>query len=141
MLRVFLLLAAATVWADPRCGSCHHSIVDSYIRTGKARSIAKPRGEAQAQRQWFHDFSGRRMGVVWQKRKMTHWMESKGAVEPYEIEWAIGSGKEAKNYIVQIGDALFQSPIAWFANRLIWDMAPGYVIDANPTFYRPLQTD
>ncbi len=141
MLRAFFLLAAATLWADPRCVNCHQSIVDSYQRTGKARGIAKPRAEVQSQRQWFHDFSGRRMGVVWQQGKMTHWMETKGAVEPYEVEWAIGSGKEAKNYIVKIGDSLFQSPLAWFANRLIWDMAPGYVIDANPTFYRPLQPD
>jgi len=141
MLRAFLLLTAATVWADPRCGSCHQSIVDSFARTGKARSIAKPRAEVQPQRQWFHDFSGRRMGVVWQQSKMTHWMETKGAVEPYEVEWAIGSGKEAKNYIVKIGDSLFQSPLAWYANRLIWDMAPGYIIDANPTFYRPLRSD
>jgi len=115
--------------------------VDSYARTGKARSIAKPRAEVQPQRQWFHDFSGRRMGVVWQQGKMTHFMETKGAVEPYEVEWAIGSGKEAKNYIVKIGDSLFQSPLAWFANRMIWDMAPGYVIDSNPTFYRPLAAD
>ena len=141
MLRALFLLAAATLWADPRCVNCHQSIVANYQRTGKARSIAKPRAEVQPQRQWFHDFSGRRMGVLWQQGKMTHWMETKGVVEPYEVEWAIGSGREAKNYIVKIGDSLFQSPLAWYANRLIWDMAPGYIVDANPTFYRPLQPD
>lgn len=141
MLRAFFILATAAVWADPRCVTCHQSIVDSYLRTGKARSVAKPRAEVQAQRQWLHEFSGRTMGVVWQQGKMTHFMQTKGAVEPYEVEWAIGSGNQAKNYIVRIGDSLFQSPLAWFANRMIWDMAPGYVIDANPTFYRPLQSD
>lgn len=141
MLRVYFLLAAATLWADPRCVNCHQSIVDSYTRTGKARSIAAPRAEAQSQRQWFHDFSGRRMGVVWHQGKMTHFMENKGTVEAYDIGWAIGSGKEAKSYIVKIGDSLFQSPLAWYANRLIWDMAPGYVIDSNPTFYRPVRSD
>ncbi|MFN0101443.1 MAG: tetratricopeptide repeat protein [Bryobacteraceae bacterium] len=141
MLRVYFLLAAATLWADSRCVTCHQSIVDSYLRTGKSRSIGKPRAEVQFQRQWLHDFSGRRMGVVWQKSTMTHWMETKGAVEPYEVQWAIGSGKEVKNYIVRIGDSLFQSPLAWYANRLIWDMAPGFVIDTNPSFYRPLQSD
>jgi hypothetical protein len=141
MLRLILLLAAATLWADPRCVACHQSIVDSYQRSGKARSIAKPRAEVQAQRQWIHEFSGRGMGVVWQQGKMTHWMGSKSTVEPYEVEWAIGSGKEAKNYVVRIGDSLFQSPIAWYANRMIWDMAPGYVIDANPNFYRPILPD
>ncbi|MBI2686691.1 MAG: hypothetical protein HYX27_10275 [Acidobacteria bacterium] len=142
MLRAFLLIAAVTfLWADPRCVGCHQSIVDSYAKTGKARSISKPKAEVQSQRQWFHDFSGRRMGVVWQHNKMTHWMEGRGTVESYEVEWAIGSGKEAKNFVVRIADSLFQSPLAWFGNRMIWDMAPGYVIDANPTFYRPLQED
>jgi tetratricopeptide (TPR) repeat protein len=141
MLRAYSLLATAALWADSRCVNCHQSIVDSYARTGKARSITKPRAEVQAQRQWFHDFSGRRMGVVWQQGKMTHFMETKGAVEAYDVDWAIGSGKEAKSYIVKIAGSLFQSPLAWYANRLIWEMAPGYVIDANPTFYRPIKAD
>lgn len=81
------------------------------------------------------------MGVVWGQGKMTHFMEMKGAAEAYEVEWGIGSGREAKNFLVRLGDSLFLSPIAWFANRMIWDMAPGYVIDANPTFYRPVGED
>jgi hypothetical protein len=141
MLRAFLLMAAANLLADPRCISCHQSIVDSYSRTGKARSITKPRAESQSQRAWFQDFSGLRMSVVWQKNKMTHSMDGKGVVESYDVEWAIGAGKEAKNYIVKIGDSLFQSPLAWFANRIVWDMSPGYVVDANPNFYRPILPD
>src|SRR6187399_92842 len=128
MLRALFLVIAASLWADPRCASCHQSIVDSYLRTGKARSIGKPRAEVQPQRQWFHDFSGRRMGVIWQHGKMTHAMEVKGGVESYEVDWAVGSGKEAKNYLIKIGDSLFQSPLAWFASRMIWDMAPGFVV-------------
>ena len=118
MLRAFLFTVAATLWADPRCVGCHQLIVESYAKTGKARSVSKPRAEVQSQRQWFHDFSGRRMGVQWQRDKLTHWMETRGSVEPYEAEWSIGSGKEAKNYIVRIADSLFQSPFAWFANRM-----------------------
>ena len=138
MLRALFLLSAVAVVADPRCVSCHQSIVESYARTGKARSVGKPRAEVQPQRQWFHEFSGRRMGVTWGQGKMTHFMEMKGAVESYEVEWGIGSGREAKNFVVRLGDSLFMSPLAWFAHRMIWDMAPGYAIDANPTFYRPV---
>ncbi len=139
MPRALFFLATLAIWADPRCGECHQSIVASYQRSGKARSVGKPKAETQPQRQWLHDFSGRRMGVVWQQGKLTHFMETKGEVESYEAEWAIGSGKEAKNYIVRIADSLFLSPLAWYASRLIWEMAPGYAIDANPTFYRPVQ--
>jgi len=138
MLRVFFFLTAVTLSADPRCTGCHQSIVESYARTGKSRSISKPRAEIQPQRQWFHDFSGRRVGVVWSAPKMTHWMEIKGTVEPHEAEWAIGSGRDAKTYIVRNGDSLFQSPLAWYANRILWDMAPGFMVDSNPNFYRPL---
>lgn len=141
MLCVFILLAAASLWAESQCVSCHQSIVESYAKTGMARSVSKPRAELQAQRQWFHDFSGRRVGVVWQQGKMSHWMETKGLVETHEAEWAIGSGAQAKNYVVKIGDSLFQSPFAWYAKRLIWDMAPGFVVEANPTFYRPLSRE
>ncbi|HEU0122273.1 MAG TPA: multiheme c-type cytochrome [Bryobacteraceae bacterium] len=137
MPRVFLFLAAATLLADPRCVSCHQSIVESYARTGKARSISKPRAEVQAQRQWFHDFSGRRVGVQWQQGKLSHWMEIRGAVESHEMEWAIGSGKEGKFYLHRQDDSLFLSAIGWYASRMIWDMAPGYVVDASPSFYRP----
>jgi tetratricopeptide (TPR) repeat protein len=140
MLRSLFLVIAASLWADPRCASCHQSIVDSYLRTGKARSIGKPRAEVQPQRQWFHEFSGRRMGVIWQHGKMTHLMEMKGGIESYGVDWAVGSGKEAKNYLVKIGDSLFQSPLAWFASRMIWDMAPGFVVDTNPTFYSPVDS-
>lgn len=138
MLRVILLLAATTLWADPRCLNCHKSIAESYQRTGKARSVSKPRGEVQPQRQWYNDFAGRRVGVFWQNGKMTHWMETRGTVEAYDVEWAIGSGQVSKDYAIRIGDSLFQSPFAWYANRIIWDMAPGYVVDSNPNFYRPL---
>lgn len=141
MLRATLLLASAVLWADPRCAECHQSIAESYARTGKARSIGKPRAEIQAQRQWFHEFSGRRMGSIWQNGKLTQWMEVKGNVESYEPEWAIGSGRDAKIFAHRIADKFFLSPLAWYASRLLWDMAPGQVIDANPTFYRPLPND
>lgn len=141
MVRMLFWLAAATLWADPRCASCHQSIAGSYQKTGKARSISKPIGEIQPQRQWFNDFAGRRMGVTWRNGQMTHWMESKGAVEAYDVDWAIGSGRESKSFIVRIADSLFQSPLAWYDNRLIWEMAPGYVVDTNPTFYRPLASN
>jgi hypothetical protein len=141
MLRVCFLLAAVSVWADTRCVECHQAIVASYNRTGKARSISKPRAEIQPQRQWYHEFSGRRMMVVWQQGKMTHGIEQKGSVESYEVDWAIGSGREAKSYLVRIADSLFQSPLAYYANRIFWDMAPGYVVDSDPHFYRPVQPD
>jgi len=138
MLRVLSLLAAVTVWADSRCASCHQSIVESYARTGKAKSVGRPRAEVQPQRQWFHEFFGQRVGVIWQNGKMTHFAERKGGIESYEIDWAIGSGKEAKTYIIKIGDSFFQSPLGWWANRMFWEMAPGYVIDSSPSFYRPV---
>lgn len=141
MVRLLCLTVAATLWADPRCTGCHQSIVASYQQTGKARSISKPRAEVQSQRQWYNDFAGRRVGVTWQNGRMTHWFESRGSVEGYEVDWAVGSGRESKSYIVRIADSLFQSPIAWYANRLIWDMAPGYAVDPSPSFYRPLASN
>jgi len=40
--------------------------------------------------------------------------------------WQIGSGSHAAGFLVQISGALFQSPIAYYPGKRVWDVAPGY---------------
>ncbi len=40
--------------------------------------------------------------------------------------WQIGSGSHAAGFLVQISGALFQSPIAQYPGKRLWDVAPGY---------------
>lgn len=134
---MLLFLAAASLWADTRCAGCHDAIVASYARTGKARSVAKPRGELQPERSWLHEFSGRRMNVVWEKGIMTHAIEDRREIEAHEAAWVVGSGREVRNFLIPMGDSLFLSPIAYYASRVIWDMSPGFQVDPNPNFYHP----
>jgi hypothetical protein len=142
-MRPFVLWMALKVlaWGDPRCIQCHQALVDDYSKTPKAQSITKPRAEVQLQRTWIHDISARRLGVAWQSGKLFHFIEEKNRQASYETLWAVGSGRHAKNYLVAVNDSLFFSPIAWYSERLIWDMAPGYHVDGQPDFYRGATRD
>ncbi|MBM3763844.1 MAG: hypothetical protein FJW32_00510 [Acidobacteria bacterium] len=136
-----LIVAPLAAWADARCIACHAGIVESYAKTGMGRSMSRPRAESQVQRSWWHDVSGRRMGIDWRDGKMLHFVEDRGNRAAHEIAWAVGSGNEGKSYLVQIGHSLFQSPISWYSARLFWDMSPGYHIDARPDFNRPVTAE
>jgi hypothetical protein len=136
-----LVVASTAAWADARCIACHAGIVDTYAKTGMGRSMSRPRAESQVQRSWFHDMSGRRMGIDWRDGKMLHFVEDRSNRAVHEMAWAIGSGNEGKSYITLIGDSLFQSPISWYSARLFWDMSPGYHIDARPDFNRPVTNE
>lgn len=52
----------------------------------------------------------------------------------------LGSGARARSYVIQHGDALFESPITWFVEEQRWNISPGYerVIDR---FERPVQPE
>lgn len=69
---------------------------------------------------------------------MTHSIRKGNVQAGYVMNYAVGSGRNGKEYLHRVGDALFQSPLAWYAGRSIWDMAPGFFIDAAVDFYRPV---
>jgi Tfp pilus assembly protein PilF len=59
-----------------------------------------------------------------------------------EVRYAIGSGTRGIAFLIERDGFLFQSPIAWFAQRGRWDISPGYgEFDALPSFERPIQPD
>ena len=41
-------------------------------------------------------------------------------------------------YLVQVGDHLFQSPLSYYSKRHLWDVAPGYEESRSPDFSRPV---
>jgi hypothetical protein len=46
--------------------------------------------------------------------------------ESYEIAYTVGAGDVGKSYLVARGDALFVSPISYYARISGWDLSPGY---------------
>ena len=43
-----------------------------------------------------------------------------------EVRFALGSGKRGTNFLIERDGFLFQSPIAWFAEKARWGISPGY---------------
>jgi predicted CXXCH cytochrome family protein len=54
----------------------------------------------------------------------------------------LGSGARGIAFLIERDGFLFQSPIAWFAQRRRWDISPGYgEFDPQPDFERPIQPE
>ena len=65
-------------------------------------------------------------------------LESGGAATKFRIDYVIGSGSHASGYLLNVGEHLFQSPVAYYQSRHAYDLAPGYEGLQNPDFTRPV---
>ena len=43
-----------------------------------------------------------------------------------ELLYYIGSGRRGRSYLFETDGFLFESPVNWYANKQLWDMAPAY---------------
>lgn len=68
-------------------------------------------------------------------------MERFGGVAEYRAAYVIGSGIHASGYVIQVGDHLFQSPVAYYARRHAYDLSPGYAQVSEPDFTRPVEEE
>lgn len=57
-------------------------------------------------------------------------------VEP--IDYAIGSGKRGRSYVINHAGQLFMSPISWYTGKQRWDLSPGYQPGHHKQFGRRL---
>ena len=72
---------------------------------------------------------------------MTQGMVRRGESVEERAAFAIGSGNHAFGYLMQVGDHVFQSPLSYYTNRQLWDVAPGYELDPHPDFARPVTAE
>ncbi|MFN0103416.1 MAG: hypothetical protein ACKV2U_15165 [Bryobacteraceae bacterium] len=121
--------------ATVSCLPCHQAIVRSFGDTGMARSISKPSAEARLQQAGAHGAA--KWAVRWADGSLRHTVDR----QTFTMDWAVGSGTEGKSYLLQVGDALFQSPFAWYARRAAWDLSPGYGAGKQIDFLRPVTSD
>jgi photosynthetic reaction center cytochrome c subunit len=117
-----------------RCQVCHASEVEGYARSAMAHSLRRagqePEGTVQtpdAKITMHSSTTG-----SWQR------LESAGDITDYRIDYVIGSGSHASGYLVDLAGHLFQSPVAYYASRHAYDLAPGYEGLTNPDFTRPV---
>lgn len=117
------------------CLPCHEAVVRAFAATGMGQSITKPTAEAR-QRQ-----EGRHGSTTWMAAWNGSTLIHRAGDESRTVDWAVGSGRAGKSYLVRVGDALFQSPLAWYARRGTWDLSPGYSAGTTIDFLRPITAD
>jgi hypothetical protein len=67
-------------------------------------------------------------------------LTSHGSTTTYHVDYVIGSGTHASGYIMDLGNHLFQSPVAYYLSRSAYGLAPGYEGKPDPDFTRPIAT-
>jgi predicted CXXCH cytochrome family protein len=59
-----------------------------------------------------------------------------------EVRFALGSGTRGTTFLIERDGFLFQSPIAWFAQKCRWDITPGFgEVNPRPNFERIIQPE
>jgi hypothetical protein len=128
--------AAPTAASDDanRCRGCHAYEVDGFARSKMAHSMRaggqEPAGVVRTPKATITIHAGQ--DGSWQT------LESGPSTTSYHVDYVIGSGTHASGYIVDLGDHLFQSPVAYYRSRGAYDLAPGYERGEDPDFTRPV---
>jgi hypothetical protein len=110
------------------CAKCHAAIYSSYMRTPMAQSSG-PAGENLIAGEFTHKPSGvhysiyRDGGKVWLSfdRPGDSLLHGKR-----EFLYYIGQGRRGRTYVFSVDGFVFESPVNWYADRHLWDMAPAY---------------
>ncbi|MFZ0594610.1 MAG: tetratricopeptide repeat protein [Bryobacteraceae bacterium] len=132
------MAAAATQVGHP-CVSCHAKEVEGFSRSAMAHSLS-PADHAPAGA-FEHRFSGTKFTINSVAGEVRQTVERPGLTESLTVQYAIGSGNHAVGYLARVGDHLFQSPVAYYTNRGLWDVAPGYEDTPDPDFSRPVTVE
>jgi hypothetical protein len=134
-----LLSAAGMLAAVHPCQSCHPVQTKNFLGSPMGRALSEPSGGESGE--FVHAVSGSRFTIRANGAAAIHKLERNGIVAEHSIAYRIGSGNHATGYLVRTGDALFQSPVAFYNRRGVWDVAPGYEANPRPDFNRRITDD
>jgi hypothetical protein len=119
-----------------QCSKCHAEEVDGFARSKMAHSMRvggqEPDGVVTA--------SGTTITMHSDKQGSWQTLTSHGSTTAYHVDYVIGSGTHASGYIMDLGNHLFQSPVAYYLSRSAYGLAPGYEGKPDPDFTRPIAT-
>lgn len=110
------------------CARCHASIYDSYMRTPMAHASG-PAIENLKPADFVHAKSGVHYKIYTEGEKV--WLSFQRPGDPAvndqrQLLYFIGSGRRGRSYLFAVDDFFFESPVNWYADRKVWDMAPAY---------------
>jgi hypothetical protein len=110
------------------CAGCHSAIYNSYAKT----SMAHASGSAMDNlipADFVHQKSGVHFRIYAEDGKV--WLSFERPSDPAvrgkrELLYYIGSGRRGRSYLFAVDGFLFESPVNWYTDRRVWDMAPAY---------------
>jgi Tetratricopeptide repeat/Cytochrome c554 and c-prime len=124
------------------CAKCHNAICESYMRTAMAHSSG-PAGENLIAGDFTHKPSGVHYSIYRDAGKV--WLSFERPGDPLvrgqrEFLYYIGQGRRGRTYLFSVDNFVFESPVNWYADRQIWDMAPAYGEDRTIPMNLPATT-
>lgn len=110
------------------CARCHASIYETFKHTPMAHASG-PATENLMPADFTHAKSGVHYRI--QAEGGAAWLSFDRPGDPAitgkrELLYFIGSGHRGRTYLFDVDGFLFESPVNWYADRHIWDMAPAY---------------
>jgi hypothetical protein len=119
-----------------QCKKCHAEEVAGFAHSKMAHSMRvggqEPAGVVTA--------PGTTITMHSDKDGSWQTLTSHGTATTYHVDYVIGSGTHASGYLIDLGDHLFQSPVAYYLSRSAYGLAPGYEGKPDPDFTRPIAT-
>jgi photosynthetic reaction center cytochrome c subunit len=128
---------AKVATGNQRCAICHSSAVAGYEKTTMAHSLRRATREADG------TVTANRSTITISSSPdgfFQRWSNG-GDTLDFRVDWVIGSGTHASGYLVNVGDHLFQSPVAYYKSRGGYDLAPGFENQTDPDFTRPIREE
>jgi tetratricopeptide (TPR) repeat protein len=110
------------------CAKCHGSIYESYARTAMANASG-PATENLIVGELHHQSSGVNYRIYSDDGKV--WLAFERPGDPSvsgkrQLLYYIGQGRRGRTYLFSVDGFVFESPVNWYADRHMWDMAPAY---------------
>jgi tetratricopeptide (TPR) repeat protein len=114
--------------SNEACARCHASIFESYQRTAMAHASGAATDNLIAG-DFLHKKSGVNYRVYAQDGKV--WLSFERPGDPSvrgkrELLYYIGQGRRGRTYLFSVDGFVFESPVNWYTDKHMWDMAPAY---------------
>ncbi len=110
------------------CAKCHASIYESYMRSAMAKSSG-PAAEKLIAGEFTHKESGVHYAIYSEAGKVWLSFDRPGdslVHDKRELLYYIGEGRRGRTYLFTVDGFVFESPVNWYSDRQMWDMAPAY---------------
>ena len=126
--RAVMNVAASGYVGNAACARCHASIYESYESTAMAHASG-PAMDALTPAEFTHKESGVHYRIYSENGRAWLSFERPGDPEVRgrrELLYYIGSGRRGRSYLFETDGFLFESPVNWYTDKQVWDMAPAY---------------